>query len=418
MWKDTTGKLNRRRAVLRVLVALVVVISLMLAAYAYGRSESPAGLAGEDQESLRLYAEALDAVKDDYVDQEAVDPDAQTYAAIEGMLDSLGDDGHTRFLTPEEVAENREGLSGKYVGVGVQLEDRDRQIVVTAPIDGSPADEAGIRTGDVIVAVNGENVEGQNVAEIADRVRGPEGSSVGLTIRRGEGREAREREYDLEREELELRAASWALVPGTNVAQLRLSSFSAGAARQLKAAVAEAKKAGASEFVLDLRNNPGGRVEEAKSVAEIFLDPQDVIYIRKDASGKEERVRASDDAGGENVPLVVLVNEGTASSAEIVAGALRDNELATVVGETTFGTGTVLAPQPLSDGSAILLGIAEWLTPDGDFIRDSGIEPDVEAPLSEGQEPLIPEATRDLSQPQAFERDAQLRRALEVVRNA
>lgn len=406
------GKLDRRRAISRVLVLLVVVLSLMLGSYAYGRSQSPAGISEEDRESVALYAEALDAVREDYVDQEAVDPDRQTYAAIEGMLESLGDEGHTRFLTPEEVERNEQGLSGKYVGVGVRLEDRDERIVVVAPIDDSPADEAGIRTGDVIVAVNGEDVEGQDVAQIADKVRGPEGSRVALTVRRGE----EEREFELRREELELRAVSWALVPETDVALLRLSSFSAGAAGELKAAVAEAREAGATGFVLDLRDNPGGRVEEAKAVAEVFLDPGEVIYIREDASGGEEEVRASNDAGAISSPVVVLVNGGTASSAEIVAGALRDNERATVVGETTFGTGTVLAQQPLSDGSAILLGIAEWLTPDGDFIRDSGIEPDVEARLEEGQEPLIPEQAKGFSQQEALDRDAQLRRAFEVIR--
>lgn len=398
------------------MAVLVVVLAMMLASYAYGKSQSPAGISEEDRKSVSLYAEALDAVRDDYVDQKAVDPEKQTYAAIEGMLNSLGDEGHTRFLTPEEVQDNKQGLSGKYVGVGVQLEDKDKRIVVTAPIDGSPADKAGIKTGDVIVAVDGKNVEGQDVAEIADRVRGPEGSSVQLTVRRGEGSEAKESEYDLKREELELEAASWSLIPGTDVALLRLSSFSAGAGDQLKAAVAEARAAGATKLVLDLRDNPGGRVEEAKAVAEVFLDPGDVIYVRKDASGKEEKVRASDAAEAISSPVAVLVNGGTASSAEIVAGALRDNERATVVGETTFGTGTVLAEQPLSDGSAILLGIAEWLTPNGDFIRDSGIEPDIEARLEEGQEPLRPEQLRDLRrEAEALDRDAQLRRAFEVV---
>ncbi len=413
VWKDTTGKLDRRRAtILRGLVLLVVVLSLMLGSYAYGRSQSPVGISEEDRESLALYAEALEAVKDDYVDQGAVDPEKQTYAAIEGMLESLGDEGHTRFLAPEEVERNQEGLSGKYVGVGVRLEDRDERIVVTAPVDGSPADEAGIQTGDVVVAVDGENVEGQDVAQIAEKVRGPEGSRVALTVRRGE----EEREFDLRREELELQAASWALVPGTDVAHLRLSSFSTGAADQLKAAIAEAREAGATGFILDLRDNPGGRVEEAKAVAEIFLDPEDVVYVRKDASGREEEVRASDEAEAISSPVATLVNGGTASSAEIVAGALRDNERAKVVGETTFGTGTVLAEQPLSDGSAILLGIAEWLTPNGDFIRDTGIEPDVEARLERGQEPLVPEAIQDLPQGEALDRDAQLRRAFEVVR--
>jgi len=387
-------------------------IALALASYAFGRSQSPAGISEEDREAVSLYAEALDAVKDDYVDQDAVDPTRQTYGAIEGMLESLGDEGHTRFLTPEDVERNRRGLSGRYVGIGVQLENEEERVVVSAPIDGSPADEAGIMTGDVLVEVDGENVEGQDVAEIAGKVRGPEGSEVEITVRRGE----EERDFDLEREELELQNASSALIPGTDVAHLRLSSFSANAADQLRAEIEEARGAGANRFVLDLRDNPGGQVEEAKAVAELFLDPDDVIYVRRDASGEEEEVRASDDAEPISSPVVVLTNGGTASSAEIVAGALRDNDRATVVGETTFGTGTVLAEQTLSDGSAILLGIAEWLTPSGDFIRESGIKPDVEARLGEGQEPVVPEGARDLSQEEILVQDAQLRRAFEAVR--
>ena len=412
MWRDTTSKLDRRRALLRATVLLVVIAALIWGAYAHGRSQSPAGISEEDREAVSLYAEALDAVKDDYVDQGAVDPTRQTYAAIEGMLESLGDEGHTRFLTPEEIERNRDGLSGRYVGIGVQLENEDERVVVSAPIDGSPADEAGIMTGDVLVEVDGENVEGQDVAEIAGKVRGPEGSEVEITVRRGE----EERDFALEREELELQNASSAPIPGTDVAHLRLSSFSANTADQLRAEVEASREAGANRFVLDLRNNPGGQVNEAKAVAELFLDPEDVIYVRRDASGEEEEVRASDDAEPISSPVVVLTNGGTASSAEIVAGALRDNGRATVIGETTFGTGTVLAEQPLSDGSAILLGIAEWLTPNGDFIRESGIVPDVEAKLGEDQEPVVPEGARNLSREDILAQDDQLRRAFEAVR--
>ena len=414
MWRNTATKLDLRRSIVRVLALVLVMLALMFAAYAYGRSESPASLSGEDQESVRLYAEALKEVEDDYVDQEAVDPKKQTYGAIQGMIESLGDEGHTRFLTPEEVDKNREGLSGKYVGIGVQLENREEEVVVSSPIDGSPADEAGVKTGDVIVAVNGEGVEGEDVAQIAEKVRGPEGSAVDLTVRRGED----EQSFELEREELEVETASWNLVPGTDVAHLRLASFSQDAAEQLRSAMDEAKEAGAERFVLDLRDNPGGQVDQAIAVAEIFLGPEEVVYVRRDASGDKDEVRTSEDATPTDAPVAVLTNGGTASSAEIVAGALRDNGRAEVVGETTFGTGTVLAERTLSDGSAILLGIAEWLTPNGDFIRELGIEPDVEAKLAEGQEPLLPGEEEEMTREQILDADAQLARALEVLEEA
>ena len=411
MWRNTTTKLDLRRSIVRVLALVLVMLTLMFASYAYGRSESPASLSGENQQSVRLYAEALKEVEDDYVDQKAVDPKKQTYGAIQGMIESLGDEGHTRFLTPEEVENNRQGLSGKYVGIGVQLENREEEVVVSSPIDGSPADEAGVKTGDVIVAVNGEGVEGEDVAQIAKKVRGPEGSPVDLTVRRGED----EQSFKLEREELAVETASWNRVPATDVAHLRLASFSQDAAEGLRSAMDEAKAAGAERFVLDLRDNPGGQVDQAIAVAEIFLGPEEVVYVRRDASGDKDEVRTSEDAAPTDAPVVVLTNSGTASSAEIVAGALRDNGRAEVVGETTFGTGTVLAERTLSDGSAILLGIAEWLTPNGDFIRDSGIEPDVGAKLAEGQEPLLPGEEEEMTREEILDSDAQLSRALEVL---
>lgn len=411
VWRNTVTKLDLRRSVVRVLALVAVILTLMLAAYAYGRSESPASLSGQNQESVRLYAEALKEVEDDYVDQGAVDPRKQTYGAIQGMIESLGDERHSRFLTPEEVDSNRQGLSGKYVGVGIQLENREKEVVVSAPIDGSPADEAGVKTGDVIIAVDGKGVEGEDVAQIAEKVRGPEGSPVELTVRRGEA----EQSFNLEREELAVETASWNLIPETDVAHVRLASFSQDAAEELRSAVDEAREAGAERFVLDLRDNPGGQVDQAIAVAEIFLGPDEVVYVRRDASGDKDEVRTSEDAQPIDAPVVVLTNGGTASSAEIVAGALRDNGRAEVVGETTFGTGTVLAERTLSDGSAILLGIAEWLTPNGDFIRESGIKPDVEAKLAEGQEPLIPGKEREMTREEIVGADAQLARALEAL---
>ena len=392
-------------------VALLVV-AVAAGAYLFGRSQSPAGLGEVDQESLRLYAEALDTVQDDYVDQGAIKPRQQTYAAIEGMLDSLGDEGHTRFLTPEERQQNRQGLSGTYVGVGIQLEDKDGSAVVAAPIEGSPAEQAGVQTGDVIVAVNGEGVRNQEISRIAERVRGPEGTEVEITVLRNE----EERDFTLERAEIQSPVASWNMIPGTDVAQVRLASFTNDSAERLEEAFDEARDAGAERFILDLRNNPGGRLDQAVEIAGRFLEPDSVVYLRKDASGDREEVRVSGGAEPTDAPLAVLVNNGSASSSEILAGAFRDNERAPVIGTTTFGTGTVLKEFTLEDGSSILLGIAEWLTPDGDFIRESGIDPGINVKLGEDGEPVFPTDAEDLSRQEILEGDAQLRRAFEEVR--
>ncbi len=349
MWKDTTDKLDRRVVLVRVLSLLVVMLTLMLAAYLYGRSQSPVGISAENREGVVLYAEALKVVEDDYVGQEEIDPQEQTYGAIEGMLDSLGDEGHTRFLSPEEAEKSREALSSTYVGIGIRLDERDGEAVVMAPADGSPAEEAGIESGDVIVAVDGENVKEEDTEEIGGRIRGPEGTTVDLTMLRDDEEEL---EFSVERAELEVPVASWNLIPGTDVAHLRLATFSENSAEKLEGAVAAAREAGAQSFVLDLRSNPGGLVEQAEEVAAQLLPAGSPIYVRRDAVGEEETTvpEGSEPLGA---PLVVLVDEGSSSSAEIVAGALRDSGRAEVIGETTFGTGTVLDEYLLSDGSAM-----------------------------------------------------------------
>jgi carboxyl-terminal processing protease len=410
MWNATTNKLERRVVLVRVLALLVVVLTLMLVAYLYGRSQSPAGISAENREGVALYAEALKVVEDDYVGQEELDPQEQTYGAIEGMIDTLGDEGHTRFLDPQEAEKSREALDSTYVGIGIRLDERDGEAVVVAPADASPAEQAGIESGDVIVAVDGESVKEEDTEEIGKRIRGPEGTTVELTVLRDE----EELEFSVERAELEVPVASWNLIPGTGVAHLRLASFSENSAEKLKETLATAQEAGAQSFVLDLRSNPGGLVEQAEEAAAQFLPAGSPIYVRRDARGEEETTVPE---GNEplDAPLVVLVDKGSSSSAEIMAGALRDNGRAEVVGETTFGTGTVLDEYPLSDGSAMLLAVAEWLTPNGDSIRGSGIEPDVEVELGEDQEPRTPDETKDLTREEIFAEDAQLERAFEML---
>ncbi len=412
MWKSTATGRGRRRAATWALLVAVLVVAAALGAYAFGRSQSPASLGEQDRESLALYAEALDTVRDDYVDQGAIDPEKQTYGAIEGMLDTLGDEGHTRFLTPEEREQNREGLSGTYVGIGVQLEERNGEVVVASPIEGSPAANAGIETGDVVVAVDGEGMREEDVSQIVEKVKGPEGTMVQVTVER----DGEERVFDLERAEIESPVASWIMIPSTDVAFVRLSSFSDDSAEKLSQAFEEARAAGARRFILDLRNNPGGRLDQAVQMAGDFLEPGSVAYLREDASGDREEIEVESGAERVRAPMAVLVNEGSASSSEILAGALRDNDRATVIGETTFGTGTVLSEFVLRDGSAILLGVAEWLTPDGDFIRETGIEPDEQVSMADGQQPLTPTDARDLTEREILERDAQLARAFENLR--
>ena len=413
--REETDKKPRRRRVLRWAALVAAVLVLVSGSYYAGLSRSPAGLSEGSQKGLRLYVQALNLVQNNYVDQKALNPKKQSRAAIQGMLGSLGDKGHTRFLTPGEVKRSQESLSGKYVGVGIRIEDRGGKAVVSSSIGGSPAAKAGVQSGDVVVAVNGENVESMDLSAISGKIRGKEGTKVDLKFRR----DGSERTFNLTRSEINVSAASWNMIPDTRIAHVRLSSFSSQSAEELKKTIGEARKAGAERFVLDLRDNPGGQLDQAVQASSLFLKPDSIVYIRQDSDGSRKKVRTSGNSSKNALvkpPITVLVNGGTASSAEILAGALRDDGRARLIGTTTFGTGTVLQPYKLNDGSELLIGIAEWLTPNGDFIRKNGIAPGVKVDLGKGNQPLYPKDESGMSKQEILSRDAQLRRAVELVR--
>jgi carboxyl-terminal processing protease len=316
-------------------------------------------------------------------------------------------------MTAEEAAAADRSLSGSFVGIGVQVsEGDDGATVISGVFPGTPAEEAGLRRGDRITAVDGRTTEGETVDETVSRVRGPEGEDVVLTI----GREGVD-DFDvtITRREFDLPLVSWAMVPGTDIAHIRLDQFASGAAEAVKDAIAEANEAGATGIVFDLRSNPGGYVGEAVGVASQFLADGNV-YQAIDRSG--DRKDAEVQAGGvaTDIPLVVLTNSVTASSAEIVSGAIQDADRAQIVGEKTFGTGTVLGRFDLSDGSSLRIGVERWLTRDGRPIWHEGLEPDVEVVLPETQEPTLPEALKEMTPDEVgTEADPQLTKAIELL---
>jgi carboxyl-terminal processing protease len=268
--------------------------------------------------------------------------------------------------------------------------------------------------GDEIVEVSGESVEGLETADVASRVRGEEGSEVMVTVNRPSTGE--QLEFTMTRERIRVPAASWAMVPGTTTALLRLVQFSAGSADELRQARDEALAAGATSFVLDLRGNPGGFVDQAVDAASLFLPAGSTVYVREMADGERIVVPTNSNIQPTDLPLVVLVDNNSASSAEILAGGIGTNDRAPVVGETTFGTGTVLLPFPLDDGSSIRLAVERWLTPDEQLIFGRGITPDFEVALPADGAPVEPNELRDLD-PSAVPGlgDSQLLRALEIL---
>lgn len=345
----------------------------------------PAASAGTP--SWSLLDQAYQLLVANYVDPSGLDPVALVQGAIRGLMDAVDDPGHTGYLTPQEVAARDASLSGTFVGVGAVLDLRNNAPTVVRVLPDSPAEKAGLRAGEVILRVDGNDVAGQTIEQIVAKVRGPAGTPVTLVLRDLDGSE---HSLTIVRAKLSLPVVSWAVAPGSRDAVIRLESFSTGAAKDLVAAIKAARAAGAAGIVLDLRANPGGYVNEAVDVASQFLG-SGVVYISQDRSGKQVPHEVAGGGVATDIPLVVLVDGQTASSAEIVTGAIQDAARATVVGETTYGTGTVVGTFPLSDGSAVTIGTERWLTPKGHAIWREGLTPDQTVALAQGVNFLVPD---------------------------
>jgi carboxyl-terminal processing protease len=376
----------------------------------------PSGIPTDATAEFQLMGEAWNVIHRVYVDRTALEPQVLTYGAIDGMVDALGDTGHSRFLTPQMVRQQHDFTMGEFEGIGAYIEMKDGHVVIAAPMDNSPAQQAGLRPGDVVLKVNGENVANLRLDEVVGRILGPAGTEVTLTIL--DPRTGNTRDVTLKRAKITVDNVTWQRLPGTTTAHVRVVAFSKGATQDLVETLAEIQRQEVTGVILDLRSDPGGLLDEAVETASQFLEGGNVL-LEKDAQGQITPVPVQPGGAAVDVPLVVLIDQGTASAAEIVAGALQDAGRATVVGETTFGTGTVLQEFPLSDGSVLLLAVQEWLTPNRRTIWHQGLEPDVAVPLPSDAEPLIPRTERDLTAEQLRESsDAQLLRALDLLAGA
>ncbi|MFQ5614603.1 MAG: S41 family peptidase [Anaerolineae bacterium] len=362
---------------------------------------------------LDVFVQVWNIVQHRFVDRNVLDPARLAYAAINGLVEALGDEGHTRFLNPEEAAIHQNGIDGSFSGIGATLGMEEGLPIIVQPFEGSPAAKAGLQAGDVILAVDGADVSGWSLGEIVEQVRGEIGTEVVLTV----FRPATEQRLDIAiiRGEIKVPSAGWAFAPGTNVAVLRLARFSADLDEEVIAAINEAKASGATALIVDVRDNPGGLLQQAIAVTSQFLSDGAVV-LEENADGQRRAFPVIKGGIATDLPLVVLTNRGTASSSEIFAGAIQDHERGLVVGETTFGTGTVLQPFRLEDGSVLLLGTSQWLTPNGRLIRKLGLEPDVPLALPDGARALSPVQLETLTIADLLNsEDAQLLKALELL---
>jgi carboxyl-terminal processing protease len=360
----------------KVLIALLSAAVVALGAFSLGYSVSGGDgriftADGGDEADLSLIEDVYSKIK-----SESVDPpsdEALVRGAVKGMAKSAkaaGDD-FALFYSPKDYRSFQEVTTGQFSGIGVWLKDRSGRLEIVSVIPSTPAQQVGLREGDVIDSIDGEPVKALNSDQAVNRIKGKEGTEVSLGI----DREGEQVSFDITRETIELPNLIANRTP-EGLGYIRLFGFSRGAGEQLRSEVEDLTEAGAEGIILDLRDNGGGLFSEGVSVASVFIEEGEIVSY-KERSEPEVVYDAQGDAF-EDVPLVVLVNEGTASASEIVTGALQDTNRAVVVGTNTYGKGSVQEVLPLADASALKLTIGAYFTPEGQKINGSGIEPDVE----------------------------------------
>lgn len=334
-------------------------------------------------------------VRTSYLNQDYTDKPA-AYKAIREMLEKLGDP-YTRFMDPSEYGNMKIDTSGELTGVGIQLsqDEETKELVVVAPIEDTPAFEAGIQSRDVITKVDGTVTEGMTTDDAVNLIRGPVGSSVILTIRRDsqdkedKPKSSQEIDFTIRRDRIEIHPVKYSerRDQGLNVGYIRLNQFNANAASEMRDAIKELENKGVEGYVLDLRSNPGGLLYASIEIARMWLD-RGTIVSTVDRRGTAELEKANG-RSLTDLPLVVMVDGGSASASEILSGALQDNERAQLVGTQTFGKGLVQSVRPLGDGSGLAVTIAKYLTPKGTDINKEGIAPDVVYELSDEEREIL-----------------------------
>lgn len=349
---------------------------------------------------FKLFWDTWDLLSRSYLDRKAIDPNKLFYGAISGMVAALGDP-YTVFLPPEQQKFSKEELNGSFEGVGIQLGfNKDKRLVVVAPLSGTPAQRAGIKPADMIVKIEDKDTTNMTLPEAVNLIRGEKGSKITLTIFR-EG-EADTREFILERDTIIVKSVEVSYREtdsGKKVAVIKLSRFGERTRDEWNSGVSDLLSADSDALVLDLRNNPGGFLEGAVYIASEFLDGGNVV-LQENSEGERASFKVT--RGGKllKMPMTVLINKGSASASEVVAGAIQDRARGKLVGEQSFGKGTIQEAQELQEGAGIHITVAKWLTPNGRWVNDTqGLQPDVKI---EGEKEVTAE-------------DPQLEKAVELL---
>jgi len=365
----------------RGLILVMVVVLTMTLGFLMGRGLETKVLAeNESYEDLKVFTEVLSVVQKNYVEE--LKPKDLIYGAIRGMLNTL--DAHSAFMPPDVYKEMQVDTKGEFGGLGIQIGIKDNRLAVVAPIEDTPASRAGIKAGDFIVDVDSESTKDMTLMEAVQKMRGPRGTKVTLTIQREGTPDLLA--FTLVRDIIKIESVR-SKVLEENIGYVRITQFQEQTDKDLIKALRKLREQKVQSLILDLRNNPGGLLTSAVEVAEEFVEPGKLIVYIKGRDGKKDEYVSNGKDLWLNEPMFVLVNEGSASASEIVSGALQDWGRAVVLGTTTFGKGSVQTILPLSDGSGLRLTTAKYYTPKGRSIQNTGITPDIVV-----KPPLIKEA--------------------------
>lgn len=352
---------------------------------------------------FKLFWQVWDLVSSEYVDKNAVEPKKMFYGAIQGMVAALGDP-YTVFLPPTEQKSTQEEIGGSFEGVGIQLGyDKEKRLAVIAPLKDTPADRAGVQAGDLIVKIADKEAAGLSLPEAVNLIRGEKGTSITLEIYH-EG-DAKTKTVDLKRDTIVVKSVELEekMSPGgKKVAVIKLGRFGERTFEEWNMAVSDALAYGPSAVILDMRNNPGGLLDGAVFIGSEFIRSGDIV-LQENARGQRTPYKVNRQGKLLDLPVIVMINKGSASASEIVAGAIQDTKRGKLLGETSFGKGTIQESQELPENTGLHVTTAKWLTPLGRWIHQKGLEPDIKVELTEEQ---IKEQVAD------DKKDFQLERAL------
>lgn len=359
------------------------VLLLFLAGLFVGRYVVPAGefstqplqfvavKEGERELVFPTFWEAWDVLHNDFINKDKIEDKSLFYGAVSGLVNAAGDP-YTVFSDPQTTKQFEENIEGSFSGIGIEIGMREGSITVIAPLEGSPAETAGVRSGDTVLAIDDKPIDSEETLDdVVNRIRGPKGSAVKLTVLHKD--ENAPAEVSIIRDTIHIESVKVETKDG--VAHLRISSFNGDTAAQVKQAMSEAARAQIKGVIIDVRNNPGGFLESAVEIASVFLDPNTIVVSERGDQNKEYRSKGQPIL--KNVPVVALMNGGSASASEILAGALRDQRHALLIGEKSYGKGSVQEFKKLDDGSSLRVTVAKWFTPAGHSIDEAGLEPDV-----------------------------------------